>query len=221
MRALLSRRPPPTPACPVLRRPTVGRLAPARAGLPGRACPCEGTAGPEHSFERLRVLDPRELEHPGRKDPFAPVTEDEDDEFGGFPGRRQAEDPPHDLPHNGSATIVCDGRGGYRVSMGWAASARCGIRECVRRHEESHITDWQRRWPDGCRNADGSAKRDGTAVPTGGDGYAAFLRRSECTAYRVEIPCETELLASAPEDCRDYIQHILDDSRRQERHFCS
>ena len=112
--------------------------------------------------------------------------EQEDDEFQGVEGVSRAALAPAAAPrypHQGAATIVCDGRGGYRVHLGWAATFGCGIADCVRDHELSHISDWQGRWPNGCKNADGTSKRDGTAVPVGGDGYDAFLRRSECTAY--------------------------------------
>ena len=126
-----------------------------------------------------------------------------------------------ELPHAGSATIVCDGRGGYRVDPGWAATATCGIGRCVTLHEQSHITDWKRRWPDGCKNADGTAKADGATIPLGGPGYAAFLKASECTAYGVEIPCEEGLLAGASDACKPTIQTVLDDSRRQKTSFCA
>ncbi len=161
--------------------------------------------------------------NPERKPPGIEV---EDDEFAmtgednisqAVPERLYLED---DLPHQGSATIECDGSGGYRVNLGWAATARCGIRDCVRRHEESHITDWRGRWPNGCRNADGTNKPAGSQVPTGGDGYDAFLRQSECRAYNIEVPCEEALLRNASEDCRDYVRNILGDSRNQQRSYC-
>ena len=162
---------------------------------------------------------------PRRKEPNVDLISDSDDEFAAVPQRRAMPEHPEaapddGLPHQGSATIVCDGSGGYRVSMGWAATATCGIGDCVRQHEQSHAADWRGRFPDGCRNADGSAKADGTQVPTGGPGYDAFLRQSECRAYGIEIPCEERLLAGATADCRPVVQDVLDDSRRQRTRFC-
>ena len=46
----------------------------------------------------------------------------------------------------------------------WAGAA-CGIEDCVRRHEQSHATDWAGRWPDGCKG-----KKDGDTIPLGGAG---------------------------------------------------
>lgn len=131
---------------------------------------------------------------------------------------------PHsqdDLPHNGSATIVCNGRGGYRVAMGGWAGAACGIAGCVRRHEESHIADWQGRWPDGCKNADGTSKPDGSTIPLGGPGYNTFLRQSECTAYGVEEGCVQDLLRNASEGCRTTLRSHLTDTQNRKNGYCS
>src|SRR4051794_37646326 len=85
-----------------------------------------------------------------------------------------------DLPHSGAATIVCNGTGGYRVSLGSWAGAECDTESCVTKHEQSHIADWTKRWPKGCEGKD-----DGVDVPTGGPGYADFLKKSECDAHTV------------------------------------
>ncbi|MGH2354072.1 MAG: eCIS core domain-containing protein [Chloroflexota bacterium] len=126
-----------------------------------------------------------------------------------------------DGPHQDSATIVCDGAGDYRVHMGWAASATCGIGDCVRGHEESHARDWRGRWPDGCKNADGTPKPDGTRVPTGGDGYAAFLKASECRAYTGEVPCGERLLAGASDECKPTVERQLGVWRTRKASYCS
>lgn len=125
------------------------------------------------------------------------------------------------LVHQGSATVVCDGSGDYRVDMGWAASATCGLGDCIRRHEESHITDLRARYPDGCKNADGTPKPDGTPHPTGGSGYADFLKQTECKAYTTEIACEEALLSGASAACQPTVQTVLDDSKKQKKRFCS
>jgi hypothetical protein len=150
-------------------------------------------------------------------------VEQEDDEFEGVEGVSRSPLGPAAAPrypHQGAATIVCDGRGGYRVHLGWAASFGCGIAGCVRQHEESHIADWQGRFPNGCKNADGTSKRDGASVPVGGDGYDAFLRRSECTAYTGEVPCEERVLAAASDECKPRVRGVLEDTRRQKTAYC-
>jgi len=124
-------------------------------------------------------------------------------------------------PRNGSATIVCDGRGGYRTSLGGWAGAPCGIEGCVRLHEESHAADWMRRHPDGCKNDDDSPKPDGSTIPINqGAGYAAFLRPSECTAYGVEEVCITPLIAGADDVCKPKLEAHLLDTQGQKAGFC-
>ncbi len=121
-------------------------------------------------------------------------------------------------PRQGAATIVCDGSGGYRVSLGSWAGATCGIEGCVRRHEESHASDWRRRWPEGCKG-----KADGATIPLGGTGYDAFLKTSECTAYGVEESCITPLFNAAVRGktaCEGTLRTHLADTRRQKASFC-
>ena len=239
---LLLRRPAPSAsASPVQARrapasalPASSRLAPPPCRCPGGDCEEQHPGGPGravpqerlgHQFGRLPVFPGPERESesgagPQRKEPG---VEQEDDEFEGVEGVSRAALAPAAAPrypHQGAATIVCDGRGGYRVHLGWAATFGCGIADCVRDHELSHITDWQGRWPNGCKNADGTSKRDGTAVPVGGDGYDAFLRRSECTAYTGEVPCEERLLAAASDECKPRVRGVLDDTRRQKTAYC-
>jgi hypothetical protein len=184
-----------------------------------------------HDFGQLRLHAP-DREKPDRSpdhspdrgpDRKPPDVEQEDDEFQGVEAVGRDPVSPgesDDLPHQGAATIVCNGSGGYRVHLGWAATFGCGIESCVRDHEQSHITDWVGRWPNGCKNADGTSKPDGTRVPTGGDGYDAFLRRSECTAYTGEVPCEERLVAGASAECRPRLQAVLDDTKRQKTAYC-
>jgi hypothetical protein len=124
-------------------------------------------------------------------------------------------------PEEDSATIVCDGNGGYRVSPGWSASATCGIGGCVRAHEQSHASDWAGRWPNGCKNADGTPKADGAAIPLGGSGYAAFLKASECRAYTGEVPCGERLLAAATDACKPTVRSQLATWRARKTSYCS
>ena len=120
----------------------------------------------------------------------------------------------------GSATIVCNGAGGYGVQLNSWQGAPDGVEACVSQHEQSHATDWAGRWPDGCKNADGTAKPAGTAVPTGGPGYADFLKRSECRAYTGEVPCEETALRNAPAADKAYVQGVLDQSKQLKTNYC-
>jgi hypothetical protein len=125
--------------------------------------------------------------------------------------------PQHDLqqPHDDDATIVCDGKGGYRVDLRAWAGAPCGLEGCIRRHEESHISDWKGRWPDGCKN-----KQDGAQIPLGGAGYDAFLKTSECQAYTAELACNGALLAAAKGDCRQTITDHRQADLAQQKFYC-
>ena len=115
----------------------------------------------------------------------------------------------------GAATIVCNGSGGYRVQLnGWAGAA-CGIEGCVRQHEQSHATDWAGRWPDGCKG-----KKDGDQIPLGGDGYAAFLKQSECTAYGVEENCISPIEKTATGTCKGTLTAHLKDTQAQKAKYC-
>jgi hypothetical protein len=100
------------------------------------------------------------------------------------------------------------------------AGAPCGIEGCVRKHEEIHLGEWRVRFPDGCKNADGTPKPDGTAVPTGGSGYDAFLKQSECNAYTSEIACQEANLATASAACKPQIEEHLKGDRAMKSHYC-
>ena len=156
---------------------------------PRRACALGSTLGTEESHDE--------------------VLEDEP------PSRRF---PPGQPLAGGAATIVCNGSGGYRVAMNDWAGATCGIEECVRKHEESHASDWKGRWPDGCKD-----KADGAQIPLGGTGYPAFLKTSECTAYGVEESCISPKAAAAATGktaCEATLRSHLADTRTQKATFC-
>jgi hypothetical protein len=123
-------------------------------------------------------------------------------------------------PHQGAATIVCDGKGGYGVAMNSWAGAACGIEGCVRKHEQSHARDWAKRWPNGCKNKDGTAKKAGSQIPLGGKGYPAFLKASECRAYGVELRCINPLLKNAKGACKTTLKDHKDDTVNQKKKFC-
>lgn len=139
------------------------------------------------------------------------------------PDEMRDDEPPARFPPGqplagGAATIVCDGSGGYRVAMNGWAGATCGIADCVRKHEQSHASDWKGRWPDGCKD-----KADGAQIPLGGTGYDAFLKRSKCTAYGVEETCISPKAAAAARGktaCEVTLRDHLADTRTQKAKYC-
>ncbi|KHD07629.1 hypothetical protein PN36_04040 [Candidatus Thiomargarita nelsonii] len=77
-------------------------------------------------------------------------------------------------------------------------------RECTQRHEEQHKRDWETRYgPDLCVGVTNGH------LPVGGDGYAEFLRQSECRAYQVGKSCRQTLLATASAADRPLIQRAI------------
>ena len=132
-------------------------------------------------------------------------------------GIKPAELPLHDIrePRADSATIVCDGKGGYRVDLQAWAGAPCGLETCIRAHEESHIADWKGRWPDGCKD-----KANGAKIPLGGPGYDDFLKASECRAYTAELACNGRLLDAAKGDCVKTITDHRKADVAEQKQYC-
>jgi RHS repeat-associated protein len=84
-----------------------------------------------------------------------------------------------------ASTIQCDGKGDYEVVN---VNKGCDA-NCSRAHEESHIADWKAKYgADSCRN-----KKKGY-LPHSGPGYDAFLKQSECKAYRIGKACREQQL---------------------------
>ncbi len=81
---------------------------------------------------------------------------------------------------------------------------------CTQAHEESHIKDWKDRYgEDLCKSVpDGS-------LPVGGDGYAEFLRQSECKAYNAGKGCREKLLKNATDTDKATIQRAIDRDNTQ------
>jgi uncharacterized protein RhaS with RHS repeats len=83
-----------------------------------------------------------------------------------------------------ASTIQCDGKGEYEIVNN---NKGCDA-DCTRAHEQSHISDWKRRYgTESCRN-----KAKGY-LPLGGPGYDLFLKQSECKAYGVGKACREKL----------------------------
>lgn len=90
-------------------------------------------------------------------------------------------------------------------------------RACTQAHESSHMQDWKNRYGDDlCSGvADGS-------LPVGGEGYAEFLRQSECKAYAVGKACRERQLPTAPEADKPAIQNAIDrDNAQRTAHRCT
>ena len=192
-------------------------------GTQPRRCGCGGTCAACSQDKPSRAILAR-LSRPFRKS-LESETDDELEKLGSPSRVGQAcglrQSLAHDgRPHQGAATIVCDGSGDYGVQLNSWAGAKCGIEDCVRRHEESHAKDWRKRWPDGCKNADGTPKPAGAQIPLGGPGYDEFLKKSECDAYTTEVPCEEAALAGATKECKPYVQGVLDDTKKQQKSYC-
>lgn len=94
------------------------------------------------------------------------------------------------------ATIVCDGKGGIRVHIGWCGSktksSSCN-RHCCHLHEMSHLADALADNPNVCKG-----KADNTEILF----RRTYLKQSECKAYKVTRKCRALLLRSK-ECCED------------------
>jgi hypothetical protein len=124
-------------------------------------------------------------------------------------------------PMQGGATIQCDGAGSYEIVYnGWAGAA-CGTRNCVTAHENSHIADWQAKWPTGCvGQAKGYLpKGDPPDNPlmTAAE-YKAFLKKSECKAHTVDLNCAKAL--PKPAGCEKTVDDYIDLTEKQRRKWC-
>jgi len=125
---------------------------------------------------------------------------------------------PVRLPHFVSATIECQS-GDYVVKLNDWAGKPCGISDCVTVHESSHIDDWRGRWPSGCKKDDGTNQADGY-LPTGGDGYDEFLKKSECTAHTKDLDCAEAKLKDAKGECKTKLEKYVKLTRDQKAGYC-
>ena len=114
---------------------------------------------------------------------------------------------------------MCDGKGGYRPQLNSWAGKPCEISSCVVAHESSHAADWKARWPKGCEG-----KKDGDAIPLGGDGYDAFLKTSECTAHTRDLERAAELIkkyeGKKDTDCVKKLKDYEKLTQEQRKAFC-
>lgn len=124
-------------------------------------------------------------------------------------------------PTQGSATIQCDGKGGYEAVLNGWAGATCGTKGCVIAHETSHIADWKAKWPTGCK---GQAKG---YLPKGDppdkplmtvDEYKAFLKDSECKAHTVDLNCAEALPKTG--GCKKTVEDYIELTKKQRKKWC-
>lgn len=83
---------------------------------------------------------------------------------------------------------------------------------CTQAHENQHVTDWKARYGENLC----SGVSDGS-LPAGGEGYAEFLRQSECRAYRVGKACRENLLKTASAADKPAIQRAINRDNAQLR----
>ncbi|NEQ33684.1 MAG: hypothetical protein F6K04_22255 [Leptolyngbya sp. SIO4C5] len=136
-------------------------------------------------------------------------------------GERPSDSREKPEPEQGSATIQCDGSGGYEVVLNNWAGAACGTEGCVRIHEQSHISDWQAKWPTGCQ---GQARG---YLPKGDppdnplmtvDEYNAFLKKSECKAHTADLACAEALPQTG--GCEQTVKDYIKLTKEQKANWC-
>lgn len=124
-------------------------------------------------------------------------------------------------PAQGSATIQCDGSGGWEIVYGGWSGTTCRTKECVTAHESSHMADWKAKWPDGCKGQPKGylPKGDPPDVPlmTVAE-YGAFLKQSECRAHTVDLACAEALPRT--KGCEATIDDYIKLTREQKAHWC-
>ncbi len=137
---------------------------------------------------------------------------------GAFP---EDQDKAKPSPTQGSATIKCDGNGGYEILYGTWGGATCGTKNCVTAHESSHIADWKAKWPTGCKGQPKGylPKGDPPDKPlmTAGE-YSAFLKDSECKAHTVDLACAEALPRT--KGCEKTIDDYIKLTKEQKANWC-
>ncbi len=104
-----------------------------------------------------------------------------------------------------NGTVVCDGKGGFRVHYG-AYEHRPWLKPCVTKHEQSHIRDFERDAPNSCKYSDGTPVCDGERAgdhvrfTKQGVDPGDWQRHSECTAPHIGYKCGEAALATATLD---------------------
>lgn len=118
-----------------------------------------------------------------------------------------------------SNTIGCDGGGSLTV-MANGATYQHGVQDCTIAHEKIHVRDWQSRY--GAKVCEKRAKGDLPYFdPPGKDAYAGFLKKSECSAWKVGGDCRQKKLDACTTDaCKKYVKPHVDFAGRMQKRYC-
>jgi hypothetical protein len=195
-----------------------------RTGAPGDILGQEAARVAEHvrlNRQPLEKEEDVELKRKPANDNYSKTLSDER-----FPRKSISEEPEMEeeskpSPYNGSATIKCDGNGGYEIVYNGWDSATCGTKDCVTTHENSHISDWKAKWPTGCN---GQAKG---YLPKGDPPdnplmtvpeYNVFLKDSECKAHKADLKCAKSL--PKPNGCKNIVEDYIKLTETQKKKWC-
>lgn len=143
------------------------------------------------------------------------------DPFKSIGGELEEHEEKKPNPNAGSATIQCNGKGGYEVVLNSWATAKCGTKKCVIKHERSHISDWKAQWPAGCKGQPKGylPKGDPPDKPlmTVAE-YNAFLKKSECKAHKADLKCANAL--PKPAGCKKTVEDYIKLTKAQKKKWC-
>jgi len=89
------------------------------------------------------------------------------------------------VPDGADGTVVCDGSNGFKV---WIGDENRVDAECSRAHEEQHISDFQKRLPNGCVGKPVDSFPVYPADMTSEE-KTAFGYQTECHAYTAGLAC--------------------------------
>jgi hypothetical protein len=120
--------------------------------------------------------------------------------------------------YTGTNTIICDGGGGIGINE--ATSYNYGVQDCTVKHETVHKNDWIARYgADVCK---GRKKGDLPHYdPPGKEAYSAFIKASECRAWKVGETCRKEKLAACKDDaCKSDVQGHVDWAAKMVTKYC-
>jgi hypothetical protein len=120
--------------------------------------------------------------------------------------------------YTSSNTIICDGSGSLTVHE--STNYPYGVQECTVKHENVHKQDWYDRYgKDVCKG-----RKMGDLPhfdPPGKQAYSAFLKASECKAWKVGEACRKEKLKACKDDtCKTEVQDHVDWAAKQVKKYC-
>ncbi|MBI5242436.1 MAG: hypothetical protein HY922_01980 [Elusimicrobia bacterium] len=101
-----------------------------------------------------------------------------------------------------SAHVICGKYGSFSYELrGWTGSP-CGMQECVKKHEMTHVSDYKQNFPGACSGENASELPD---IPS--DKWPKFKKITECRAHTTEISCINQKLSAAPlNSCKNFLK---------------